>query len=49
VAVGSVACVDRPLLERYLADLHRELGGKKEHTRHISALNVFLRAIRQHG
>ena len=49
VAAGSLARVDRPLLERYLADLHHELGGKKEHTRHISALNVFFRAIRQHG
>jgi integrase len=49
VAAGSLARVDRPLLERYLADLHHELGGRKEHTRHISALNVFLRAIRQHG
>jgi hypothetical protein len=49
MAVGSLARVDRPLLERHLADLHRELGRKKEHTRHISALNVFLRAIRQHG
>jgi integrase len=49
VAVDSLARVDRPLLERYLADLHQELGGRKEHTRHISALNVFLRAIRQHG
>src|SRR6266700_3806971 len=49
VAVDSLARVDRPLLERYLADLHQELGGRKEHTRHISALNIFLRAIRQHG
>jgi integrase len=49
VAAGSLARVDRPLLERYLADLHQQLGGRKEHTRHIGALNVFFRAIRQHG
>jgi site-specific recombinase XerD len=49
VAADSLARVDRPPLERYLADLHQELGGRKEHMRHISALNVFLRAIRQHG
>jgi site-specific recombinase XerD len=49
VAAGSLPRVDRPLLERYLADLHHELRGRKAHTRHISALNVFLRAIRQHG
>ena len=49
IAAGSLAQVDRPLLERYLADLHRELGGKRAHARHIGALNVFFRAIRQHG
>ena len=49
VAASSLAQVDRPLLERYLADLHQELAGRRAQTRHISVLNVFFRAIRQHG
>jgi integrase len=47
-ALDSLAQVDRPLLERYLADLHAELGGYGSQIRHLSALNVFFRAIRQH-
>lgn len=46
---GSLAQVDRPFLERYLADLHGELNGRKIHGHHLGALNGFLRAIRQHG
>ncbi len=49
VNVTSIAGVDRPLLERYLADLHAEFGGRKLRTEHIEHLNGFLTAIRQHG
>jgi integrase len=41
---------DRDLLERYLARLHRELGGNRRAlTEHIGQLNTFLLAIRRHG
>ena len=41
---------DRALLERYLACLHRELGGNTRALReNIGALNTFLLAIRRHG
>jgi integrase len=46
---GSLAGVDRPLLERYLAVLHAEMSGQARHASYVSALNSFLRAIRQHG
>ena len=49
VGVDRLAHVDRPLLERYLADLHTEMGGRQCHVQHVGALNGFLRAIRQHG
>ena len=45
---GGLADVDRPVLERYLADLHAEWGGRYSHHAHIEQLNLFLRAIRQH-
>jgi integrase len=48
VAVDRLAQVDRPLLERYLADLHAELAGRACHSYHLGSLNAFLRAIRQH-
>ncbi len=42
--------VDRDLLERYLARLHRELGGNSRAlTECIGELNTFLLAIRRHG
>jgi integrase len=44
-----LADVDRPLIERYLAGLHAEMGGRQCHFQHVGALNGFLRAIRQHG
>ncbi|MGH3418439.1 MAG: tyrosine-type recombinase/integrase [Streptosporangiaceae bacterium] len=47
-AIGGLADVDRPVLERYLADLHAEWGGRCSHHAHIEQLNLFLRAIRQH-
>ena len=49
VGVDRLAQVDRPLLERYLADLHTELAGKKIHGERISQLHLFLQAIRRHG
>jgi integrase len=45
----GLAGVDRPLLERYLAVLQAEMGGQARHAAHVSALNGFLRAVRQHG
>jgi hypothetical protein len=41
--------IARPLLERYLADLHAEFAGgdlQSVHTRHLS---LFLAAVRRHG
>jgi hypothetical protein len=48
-AVAGLADVDRPLLERYLADLHTQVSGRQCHREHVSALGNFLRTIRQHG
>ncbi|HEX2810531.1 MAG TPA: hypothetical protein VHN80_30580, partial [Kineosporiaceae bacterium] len=48
VAVDRLADVDRPLLERYLADVRSELGGRRSHLEHVAAVSGFLRAIRQH-
>ena len=47
-STDGLAQVDRPLLERYLACLHAELGGRKCHPQHLGALNGFLTATRQH-
>lgn len=46
--VDCLGQIDRPFLERYLADLHAELAGRVCHTYHIGSLNAFLRAIHQH-
>ena len=48
-SAGRLADVDRPLIERYLAGLSAEMGGRQCHFQHVGALNGFLRAIRQHG
>jgi integrase len=45
----SLADLDRPLLERYLAGLHAQMSGRQCHFQHVGALNGFLRAVRQHG
>jgi integrase len=45
---ASIETVTRPLLERYLAALHAELGGRKLQREHIENLNGFLTAVRQH-
>jgi integrase len=48
--IGGLHQADRGLLERYLACLHRELGGNSRDLReNIGALNTFLLAIRRHG
>jgi integrase len=46
---GRLAGVDRPVLERYLADLHAEFAGRPVHRTHVGLLNQFFAAIRQHG
>jgi site-specific recombinase XerD len=48
-SVDRLAQLDRALLERYLADLHTELAGRKVHGERISQLHLFLQAIRRHG
>jgi site-specific recombinase XerD len=47
--VGSLADIDRPLLERYLAHAMSQPGGNDAKRHRISALNVFFQAVRQHG
>jgi integrase len=44
----GIAGIDRALLERYLADLRAELGGRPSHGDHTGALTAFFTAIRQH-
>jgi integrase len=46
---GRLANVGRPVLERYLADLHAEFAGRPVHRTHVGLLNQFFAAIRQHG
>jgi integrase len=46
---SQLAGVDRPVLERYLADLHAEFAGRPVHRTHVGLLNQFFAAIRQHG
>jgi integrase len=45
---GDPAAIDRPLLERYLADLAVSFGPDSRHG-HISELNQFFRDARRHG
>ena len=45
---AGIGAVTRPLLERYLAALHAEFGGRKLQREHIENLNGFLTAVRQH-
>lgn len=49
VNVTRLAQVDRELLERYLADLHAELAGRRIHAERIGQLSSFLHAIRRLG
>ena len=46
---AGLAVVDRPLLERYLAVLRAEMGGRVCHGQYVGGLNGFLQAIRRHG
>lgn len=43
------AAIDRPLLERYLADLSANLRAPSTRLQHVSALNGFFRDTRRHG
>jgi integrase len=47
--VTALAQVDRPLIERYLADLHREFAGRDIHGKQIGQLAAFLADTRRHG
>ncbi|MGW2863280.1 tyrosine-type recombinase/integrase [Streptomyces sp. NPDC001205] len=48
VGVDSLAQVDRPVLERYLAELQVTVGGQKTHGEFIGLVNHFFQTIRQH-
>ena len=41
--------IGRAVLEDYLADLHAAKAGRREHGAHVSAIGLFLTAVRQHG
>jgi integrase len=49
VGVDDLANIDRPILERYLADLHTHLAGNYDHAENVGHLNAFLQAIRRNG
>ena len=46
--VTGLARIDRPLLERYLANLNTERAGRSGHGAYIGSLDSFFTAIRQH-
>lgn len=48
VGVDDLHGVDRPVLERYLADLHVEWAGRQREGDHIGQLTAFFQAIRAH-
>jgi integrase len=48
IGVTGLAGVDRSVLERWLADLHAQMGGSQRHGDTIGQLSSFLQAIRQH-
>ena len=48
INVPGLLSIDRSLLERYLADLHAELGSRSQQGVHIGQLQAFLDAVRQH-
>lgn len=48
IGVQRLSDIDRVVLERYLADLQAEWGGRQRHNDHIAQLNSFLCTIRQH-
>jgi integrase len=45
---ADIGAITRPLLERYLAALRAEFGGRKLRKEHIENLNGLLTAVRQH-
>jgi integrase len=48
IGVQALAQIDRPVLERYLAELHRNLTGRKDHGEFIGLVNHFFQTTRQH-
>ncbi len=46
---ASLADIDRPLIEHYLATVRGELAGTTSHARGIGQVSAFLDAIRRHG
>jgi integrase len=48
INVPGLLSIDRSLLERYLADLHAEFGGRSQQGVLIGQLQTFLDAVRQH-
>jgi integrase len=48
IDVQTLAQIDRPLLERYLAWLHITVAGRKSHGELIGLVNHFFQTIRQH-
>lgn len=49
LSVERMDQITREVLERYLAHLHAELGGRPVHRTMIGQLSLFLMAIRQHS
>ncbi|MBO3678729.1 tyrosine-type recombinase/integrase [Streptomyces sp. NEAU-YJ-81] len=49
VAADKPACVDRTVLERYLADLALDPRSTQSRSRDIGSLNAFFNAVRRHG
>ena len=49
IGINGIDRIDRPVLERYLADLRGERIGSQRRASHIGLLNRFFAAIRQHG
>ena len=46
--IDAITEIDRPVLERYLADLHTEMAGNQRQGSHLGLLSGFFAAIRQH-
>ena len=49
IGVDTLAAVDRPLLERYLAHVMSQPGGHGMKKTRIGGLNLFFQNIRQNG
>jgi integrase len=46
--IDAISEINRPVLERYLANLHAEMAGSQRQGDHIGLLGGFFAAIRQH-